>query len=538
MGFVVGERHIITCAHVVNVALEREQRAQEKPEPNVRVQIDFPTLGGPGAPPPRSCQVAAWIPPPVSGATGGDVAGLEVIGDALPSGAGPARLIDAASVGDTEATMFGHPREPAPRPAGAWAVCRLRGEVPDGMLQLDADREAAFRAQPGYSGSPVVVADDGGDAVVGMLAVASWHEGARDAYAISKAGLEAAWPEVLMPLPACPYRGLEPFRAEDAEAKLFVGRSDETDLLREMVEKHALVVVVGASGVGKSSLVIAGLLPALRPEEWVTATFRPGEKPFLALAEALYNLEGSDHELSKAALAERIRDGGLAPLMGELRLPTNKRILLYIDQFEEIFTISPKERSRFFDQVFLSVDDDDAACRLVCTLRADFWPQLLDHPGVGRRVHDRLLSLSPMDTATLERAVTEPARVRGVTFDDKLAQRIARDTAGGNGGLPLMEFALTELWPKQLRGRLTFAAYEEIGGVEGALNRHAEKVFAELEQQGLGDRVQRIMLTLVRNREGAAEATRCVVQRDRLDPADWAVVEKLAHHRLLVIGNR
>lgn len=131
------------------------------------------------------------------------------------------------------------------------------------MIQLDADSEAAFRAQPGYSGSPAVVADSVGDAVVGMLAVASRDEDVRDAYAIPVARLVDAWPEVLESVPPCPYRGLLPFRAEDAEAGLFVGREEEAVRLRRMVDERALVVVVGPSGVGKSSLVTAGLFPAL-----------------------------------------------------------------------------------------------------------------------------------------------------------------------------------------------------------------------------------------------------------------------------------
>jgi len=156
------------------------------------------------------------------------------------------------------------------------------------MIQLDADSEAAFRAQPGYSGSPAVVADGVGDAVVGMLTVASRDQDVRDAYAIPVARLVDAWPEVLESVPTCPYRGLLSFRGEDAEAGLFVGREEEAVRLRRMVDQRALVVVVGPSGVGKSSLVTAGLFPALLGTgQWAVATFRPGEAPFFALAKAL-----------------------------------------------------------------------------------------------------------------------------------------------------------------------------------------------------------------------------------------------------------
>jgi hypothetical protein len=192
--------------------------------------------------------VAVWVPPPVSGTAGGDVAGLVLVGEGLPVGAGPARLAEVGDVREAEVAVFGYPGEPPRRQDGAWAGCRLRGAVGAGMIQLDADSEAAIRAQPGYSGSPAVVADGAGDGVVGMLAVASWDGDARDAYAIPIAHLVDAWPEVLETMPACPYRGLEPFRASDAEAGLFVGREVEADQLLRMVDGRALVVVVGPSG--------------------------------------------------------------------------------------------------------------------------------------------------------------------------------------------------------------------------------------------------------------------------------------------------
>jgi hypothetical protein len=222
VGFVVGERHILTCAHVVNTVLGRAPRAQEAPGPAVRVQVVFPVLGDAEGAPLRSCRVAVWIPPPVSGTAGGDVAGLVLVREDLPAGAGPARLAEAGDIRGAAVAVFGYPGEPPRQQHGAWAVCRLRGTVGAGMIQLDADSEAALRAQPGYSGSPAVVSDGAGDGVVGMLAVASRDGDSRDAYAIPVAQLVGAWPEVLETVPACPYRGLEPFRASDAKAGLLV----------------------------------------------------------------------------------------------------------------------------------------------------------------------------------------------------------------------------------------------------------------------------------------------------------------------------
>jgi hypothetical protein len=540
VGCVVGDRQVVTCAHVVNTALGRGQRDQEAPGEDVRVQVDFPALGGPEGAPLRSCRVDRWVPPPVLGVVGGDVAGLVLVGEGLPAGAGPARLAEVVGVRDAEVDLFGYPGVP-PRRDGAWARCRLGGVVGGGLIQLDADSEAVFRAQPGYSGSPAVVADGVGDAVVGMLAVATRDQDVRDAYAIPVARLVDAWPEVLESVPPCPYRGLLPFRAEDAEAGLFVGREEEVALLRRMVGERALVVVVGPSGVGKSSLVTAGLLPGMLDSgKWAGATFRPGETPFFALAKALYDLEGPAPGLSTDAVDRRgaqIREEGLAGLAGKLSVLIGRRILLHADQFEEMLTTCPPgERAEFLDRVLPAANVDDVPYRLVCTLRADFLRPLLDHADVGPRLQDRMLPLSPMGVVTLERAVSEPARARGVSYEDGLAKQIAVDAAEGGGGLPLLEFALTELWARQRRRRLTFSDYHALGGVAGALDRYAEGVFDELAQRGLGDRVRRVMLALVRSREGAAQATRRVVGRDRV-ARDWDVVEELARRRLLMIDD-
>jgi Trypsin-like peptidase domain len=376
VGFVVGDRQVLTCAHVVNTALDRPQRDQQAPGAQARVQVDFPLLGDPQEAPLRNCRVQVWVPPPVSGVVGGDVAGLMLVGEGLPAGAGPARLAEAVEVREAKVDLFGYPGEP-PRRDGAWSHCALGGVVGGGMIQLDARSEAVFRAQPGYSGSPAVVVDGVGDAVVGMLAVASRDEGGRDAYAIPVAHLAGAWREVLGGVPACPYRGLLSFRAEDAQAGLFVGRQEEVARFERMVAQRALVVVVGPSGVGKSSLVNAGLLPALLGTGgWAAATFRPGETPFFALAKALCDLEAPDHALSTEVVdrrAEQIRREGLAGLASKLSTLIDKRILLHADQFEEMLTTCPEGE------------------------RADFLRPLLEHAGAGPRLQDRLLPLSPMD---------------------------------------------------------------------------------------------------------------------------------------------
>ena len=546
IGFVVGDRHIVTCAHVVNTAVGRDQRSQDKLGPEMRIQVDFPMLGDADDAPLRSCRVEAWDPPPLSGLSGGDVAGLVLVGEGLPHGAGSARLTDPGLPRNVAVDVFGCPPR---RQKGAWALLRLRSAVTGGLLQLDADSESAIYAQPGYSGSPAVISDDAGDLVTGMLAVASRDEGIRDAYAIPVSRLVAApaWPEVLADwaIPPCPYRALDAFTGADGDKGLFVGREEEIVQLREMADQHALIVVTGPSGVGKSSLVAGGLMPALQREGWITASFRPGRMPYTAmpleaLARALLEVEQSDRVPGLndlAQMASELRSEGLSSVGSRLSLLKGKPIALAVDQLEEILDpdACPAGVRAEFLELLLFHQAASGGLRLIGTLRADFLSQLLGHPDAGTRLQGRLLSLSPLGRERLVRVIQEPARTCGVEYEEGLAKQIAREASSG-GGLPLLEFALTELWPRQQKRRITFTAYHQSGGVIEVLSRHAEQVFAHLAGQFTEERIRRVLLTLVRSRGGAAGATRRVVSREHLG-ANWPIAEQLAERRLLVLGH-
>jgi AAA ATPase domain len=324
----------------------------------------------------------SWTPPPLAGVTGGDVAGLTLVGEGLPAGAGPARLLDPVSARGADVDVFGYPGDP-PRRNGAWASCRLRGLVGGGVVQLDPDSESVFAVQPGYSGSPGVVSDDSGDAVVGMLAVAGGGGDRRDAYALPVSTLAHAWADVVgaLTLPPSPYRPLRAFDASDEAAGLFVGREDDVGRLRRKVAESPLVVVVGHSGVGKSSLVAAGLAPALRAEGWQVVSFRPGTVPFAALAMALAKLEPAGLPSGLADLehrAERLWRDGLAKLAGQLGALAGGPVLLFADQFEEV--LAADDCAEFLLRVLPEPGSDDGPLRLVCTLRADLLPDLLAHP--------------------------------------------------------------------------------------------------------------------------------------------------------------
>jgi WD40 repeat protein len=199
VGVVVGDRYVVTCAHVVNAALGRDKREQARPGADTRVDIDFPLLQNADGRLPRRCRLVAWAPPPSAGISGEDIAGLELVEESLlPAGAGPARLLEPTTFWDDSVAVFGYPSDLGQlRPDGAWAWPRLTGVVGGGRIQLDAAREAAFRAQPGYSGSPVVIRDEVGDAVLGIFVAASTDQKFLDSYAIPVAVLAEAWPSVI-----------------------------------------------------------------------------------------------------------------------------------------------------------------------------------------------------------------------------------------------------------------------------------------------------------------------------------------------------
>ena len=313
----------------MNVALGRDPREQATPGDDVRVQVEFPKLGDADGAPSRSCRIVAWVPPPRSGEFEGDIAGLVLARGDLPERAVPARLIEEAIPRGSAVDVFGYPGSPPRLENGANSRLIARGAVGRGLIQLDASGDTAIRTQAGFSGSPVVVTDEAGDAVVGMLAIASGDGRSGDAYAVPVAALAKGWPDVLgaLSVPPCPYKGLSAFTAADAAQSLYVGREEDVAELRRMLTRHGLVVVAGSSGVGKSSLVAAGLGHSLASDGWAVASVRPGAAPVEALARALVDVErpGADADLGALdACLRRLRTEGLTSTGVKLAVSTGR----------------------------------------------------------------------------------------------------------------------------------------------------------------------------------------------------------------------
>jgi WD40 repeat protein len=353
------------------------------------------------------------------------------------------------------------------------------------------------------------------------------------------------------PLPPCPYRGLFAFREQDAT--FFFGREYFTDQLIEAVNAHSLVAVVGPSGSGKSSVVFAGLLPHLRQaaglrgaqgRALLIADCRPGVDPFYGLATILLPL--LDAQLSRTDELVETRKLAGALNAGEVLLqdvidqilqmsPLHGRLLLVIDQFEELYTLCPEVQTRrCFVEALLNSLENSSNMILVLTLRADFLGQALSLRAFADALQNADLKLGPMTQWELVQAIENPARKQGITFEAGLVERILDDIGEEPGNLPLLEFALTQLWDEQQSGQLSHAAYEAIGRVQGALARYADQIYIDLDETK-HQLARHIFTQLVQPGEGTMD-TRRLADRQELGESYWTLVRELADARLVVTG--
>jgi len=347
---------------------------------------------------------------------------------------------------------------------------------------------------------------------------------------------------------AGPYRGLFAFREEDA--KFFFGREEFTEQLLELVKRQPMVAVVGSSGSGKSSVVYAGLVAALRHEKnWVIQNFRPSSDPFQAIAGALVpllekNLALPERQTAVSRLSKALQEGQqrLYDVVDQViaSQPAGTRLLLIADQFEELFTLcdDPDMRGRFMDELVEAVDiqkfRDVQTLSLVLTLRADFLGLALTHRPFAGALQDADIKLGPMSRQDLVRAIANPAKRLGVNFEPGLVVRIVNDVGEEPGNLPLLGFALASLWAQRQGNQMSHQAYEQIGGVVGALARHANQVYAQLapEEQKVA---RRLFVQMVQPGDGT-EDTRRVAIRNELAAEEWQLAQKLAGERLVVTG--
>ena len=348
--------------------------------------------------------------------------------------------------------------------------------------------------------------------------------------------------------PPNPFRGLFSFREEDADH--FFGRESFTRRLLEAVERLPLVAVIGPSGSGKSSVLFAGLAARARSTRSLAiVSFRPGSDPFQALAAPLLPLlepeMGETDRLVEARKLAAALEEGEVPLSDVLcriveKDPAYERALLLVDQFEELFTLCPSRplQERFLELLLeasaVQHADPTPETTVVVALRADFLGQALGYRPLADALQDADLKLGPMTRQELARAIEQPAQLHGVAFADGLVERILDDVGREPGHLPLLQFALATLWEKQEGGRMTHAAYEAIGSVPGAVAGYAEDVYGQLSPVEK-ERARNLLLQTIR--PGAqTEDTRRLALRGELGEEEWALAQRLAGARLVVLG--
>lgn len=374
----------------------------------------------------------------------------------------------------------------------------------------------------------------------------------------------------------CPYKGLEAFDFNENDPKYFYGRTALVSELIEKVRQGNFLAVLGSSGSGKSSVVRAGLLYQLKlgqrlsgSHQWkILPIIRPGKQPLQSLAAAFVPTEESEkraQRLRKTYEQELRTQGaaGLRELVVEFDAPT---VVLLVDQFEEAFTLCQdvEERQSFFDCLLGAVENsnpieiaDLPSLKVAIAMRADFLGECAEYARLAKQIQQHLVTVTPMTTEELTQAITESARQVGLEVESSLDTQMILEVQGSPGSLPLLQFALRALWEKRDRQKrqLTRSQYEVMGGVIGALNRHAQQIYRykdyslasptqerELQEQ---EWIKRIFLKLVRTSEGIKD-TRQPQPRARLlaiagDDAEQQevlseVLDELVQGRLLVVG--
>ncbi|MFD0374269.1 trypsin-like peptidase domain-containing protein [Streptomyces sp. NPDC127112] len=547
-GFLVAEGVLMTCAHVVRAA---------GAGPGDRLRLAFPHLDG--APEAEGLVVAeAWRSPEDE-----DVAVVRLLthgaagGRDITVGITPPVLGSAAGSRGHGVYSFGFP---AQAPVGGHFGYGTAGALlpaTEGRsvhLQLTAANDLAT----GFSGGPVV--DEVTGLVIGMLteitAPDAHERGLGIAYVTPAQVLREVWPD-LAEHDVCPYRGLEPFTAEDAE--WFEGRGDAVrQVLANLAAQQRVTLLLGPSGSGKSSLVQAGVLPALADGEL------PGSDRWLPiLARPRQDLLT---ELERAGLAGAATAGITEAVTRKLAAePGHQRVVLVIDQYEELLAepLTPREQERRLtatDQITAAITSR-AELYVIMIMRDDFYPQQAAlAPRLLEAAMPGLLNIpSTLSQDDLHAIVTQPALKAGAHFEPGLPERIIGDVLAGTPDgattrrapvtvLPMLELTLSQLWQRRREGFLTHDAYRRIGGVAGSLTTWCDAALGQLPPGGLPV-AQRILTSLVRSadtrhsipamreqvplqdlRELAADVGAAPGGGERIDD----VLAALARHRIIV----
>ncbi len=346
-----------------------------------------------------------------------------------------------------------------------------------------------------------------------------------------------------------PYAGLSAF--QESNADLFFGRTHEVAALVHRLRDQPLMAVVGPSGVGKSSFVRAGVVPALKRlgENWEAFVVRPGRHPLAALASSLSPAAATTPSGSVADEVRQERDllerlvaepGYAGSALRAYARRHNRKVLLFVDQFEEIYTLVPDAGERLAFTACLGGIADDAASpvRVVMSVRSDFLERVFEDGRFTAELRQGLFFLTTPSDEGLRDALTLPAEMAGYRFETpEMVEDLLRDVRSTDGALSLLQFAAAQLWEARDSANevLTRASYDAIGGIAGALARYADRVLDELTPDTRGA-ARDLFLRLV-----TPERTRAIVSVEELHEASSGrpgleqLVEQFAQARLLVI---
>lgn len=347
------------------------------------------------------------------------------------------------------------------------------------------------------------------------------------------------------PPPANPYKGLHSF--QEADASDFFGRESLVDRFIERLSEtdvgYRFLTVVGPSGSGKSSAVKAGLLPRLRQgglpgsENWFIAQMVPGDHPLQELENVLLRVAMNPPENLFDALRADTR--GLLHAVQRILPDTQSELVLVIDQFEEVFTQveDSAQRLHLLESLYTAVTDPASQIRVILTLRADFYDRPLQYREFGELTRRRMESVLPLSPDELRQSIVAPAGRVGVSFQPELVEAILNDVGDQPGTLPLLQYALTELFERQQFRLITMAAYRDIGGITGALARRAEELYEGLSGEGQ-EATRQLFLRLVTLGEGTEDTRRRVRRAELVSTSGGSevmdsVIDAYGRYRLL-----
>lgn len=331
-----------------------------------------------------------------------------------------------------------------------------------------------------------------------------------------------------------PYPGLRAF--DSSRAGLYFGRDSEVRAVLERLSGEGFVLVAGDSGVGKSSLCRAGVLPRVQRwfgsrRVWSSLTLTPGRAPVRALAAAL-----APFAAGRADEVERLVEqdpGGLVRILLE-RLDEAEGLVIFVDQLEEVVTACDPSDADAFGSALDWLATARGSLRVLASARSDFLGRLANLPSIGERIAPALYFLRPLTAERVREAIVAPARSKGVRFESsEMVEALVESASEAEGGLPLLQFALAELWetkPPQTQV-LTRAAFDGLGGVRGALARHADRVFAAMRPE-LRRAAENVLRGLVSGRD--TRIRRTAAELGAQDPTVREAVETLVSARLVV----